>query len=166
MCGCRGLHGRGNTFWSNSISCVVGLCRSNRCTGIFVKKINQKKLRVLSISVNLQQNSFTFLMKKHNFGAGPSILPRPVYEKGAEAILDFNYSGVSLLEMSHRSPEIVDIMQTARNLVLELAQLQGKGYQVLFLQGGASLQFAMVAANLLQNKAAYLNTGTWANNVI
>jgi phosphoserine aminotransferase len=114
----------------------------------------------------LQQNSFTFLMKKHNFGAGPSILPRPVYEKGAEAILDFNYSGVSLLEMSHRSPEIVDIMQTARNLVLELAQLQGKGYQVLFLQGGASLQFAMVAANLLQNKAAYLNTGTWANNAI
>lgn len=114
----------------------------------------------------MQQKFLLFLMKKHNFGAGPSILPRPIYEKGAEAILDFNYSGVSLLEMSHRSPEIIEMMQAARNLVLELVQLQGKGYQVLFLQGGASLQFAMVAANLLQNKAAYLNTGTWANNAI
>lgn len=105
-------------------------------------------------------------MKKHNFSAGPCILPQSVLQKSAEAVLNFNNSNLSLIEVSHRGKDFVEVMDNARNLALEHLGLQNKGYQALFLQGGASLQFLMVAFNLLEKKAAYLNTGTWANSAI
>ena len=107
-------------------------------------------------------------MKKHNYSAGPCILPQEVFEKAAQAVLDFNNSGMSILEISHRSKDFVAVMDEARALVLELLGLEGKGYQALFLQGGASLEFLMVPSNLMKvnGKAAYLDTGTWANNAI
>lgn len=107
-------------------------------------------------------------MKKHNYSAGPCILPQEVFGKGAQAVLDFNNSGLSILEISHRSKDFVAVMDEARALVLELLGLEGKGYQALFLQGGASLEFLMVPSNLMKvnGKAAYLDTGTWANNAI
>ncbi len=107
-------------------------------------------------------------MKKHNYSAGPCILPQEVFEKSAQAVLNFNNSGLSIIEISHRSKDFVAVMDEARALVLELLNLENKGYQVLFLQGGASLQFLMVANNLLKTngKAAYLETGTWAGNAI
>ncbi len=105
-------------------------------------------------------------MKIHNFSAGPSILPKEVLLKSSEAILDFNNSGLSLIEISHRSKDFVDVMEKARSLVLELLNLEGKGYKVLFLQGGASTQFLMVTLNLLEKRAGYLNTGTWSDKAI
>ena len=110
----------------------------------------------------------TTTMKKHNYSAGPCILPQEVFEKSAQAILDFNNSGLSILEISHRSKDFVTVMDEARALVLELLGLEGKGYQALFLAGGASLEFLMVPYNLMKvdGKAAYLDTGTWANSAI
>ena len=107
-------------------------------------------------------------MKKHNYSAGPCILPQEVFEKSAQAVLNFNNSDLSILEISHRSKDFVAVMEQARALVLELLGLEGKGYQALFLQGGASLEFLMVPQNLMKTdgKAAYLDTGTWANNAI
>ena len=107
-------------------------------------------------------------MKKHNYSAGPCILPQEVFEKSAQAVLNFNNSDLSILEISHRSKDFVAVMDEARALVLELLGLEGKGYQALFLQGGASLEFLMVPYNLMKTdgKAAYLDTGTWANNAI
>lgn len=105
-------------------------------------------------------------MKKHNFSAGPCILPQSVLQKSAEAVLNFNNSNLSLIEISHRSKDFVEVMENARNLALEHLGLQNKGYKALFLQGGASLQFLMAAYNLLENKAAYLNTGTWSDKAI
>jgi len=105
-------------------------------------------------------------MKQHNFSAGPSILPQEVLLKASEAVMDFNSSGLSLLEISHRSKPFVDVMEKARSLALELLGLEGKGYKALFLQGGASTQFLMVAMNLLEKRAAYLNTGTWSDKAI
>ena len=105
-------------------------------------------------------------MKKHNFSAGPCILPQSVMQKASEAVINFNNLDLSLIEISHRSKDFVDVMENARNLSLELLGLQNKGYKALFLQGGASLEFLMVAYNLLEKKAAYLNTGTWANKAI
>ncbi|HAV54442.1 MAG TPA: 3-phosphoserine/phosphohydroxythreonine transaminase, partial [Aequorivita sp.] len=105
-------------------------------------------------------------MKKHNFSAGPCILPQSVLQQSAEAVLNFNNSNLSLIEISHRSKDFVAVMENARNLALEHLGLQNKGYQALFLQGGASLQFLMAAYNLLEKKAAYLNTGTWSDKAI
>ena len=105
-------------------------------------------------------------MKKHNFSAGPCILPQEVLKKASEAILNFNDDDLSLIEISHRSRSFVDVMEKARSLALELLGLENKGYKAIFLHGGASLEFLMVAYNLLNKKAAYLNTGTWANNAI
>ncbi|WP_372916997.1 3-phosphoserine/phosphohydroxythreonine transaminase [Salegentibacter sp.] len=105
-------------------------------------------------------------MKKHNFSAGPCILPQEVFQEASQAILDFNNSGLSILEISHRSPDFVSVMEEARSLSLKLLGLENKGYQALFLQGGASMQFLMAAYNLLEKKAAYLNTGTWATKAI
>ncbi|HGE5774676.1 TPA: 3-phosphoserine/phosphohydroxythreonine transaminase [Flavobacterium psychrophilum] len=107
-------------------------------------------------------------MKKHNYSAGPCILPQEVFEKSAQAILNFNHSGLSLLEISHRSKDFVAVIEEARTLVLELLGLKGKGYQALFLAGGASLEFLMVPYNLMKEngKAAYLDTGTWASGAI
>ena len=107
-------------------------------------------------------------MKKHNFSAGPCILPQEVFEKSAQAVLNFNNSGLSILEISHRSKDFVAVMEEARSLALELLGLQNKGYQALFLQGGASLQFVIAAQNLLttRGKSQYLDTGTWSSGAI
>ncbi|WP_396637931.1 3-phosphoserine/phosphohydroxythreonine transaminase [Maribacter sp. R77961] len=105
-------------------------------------------------------------MKKHNFSAGPCILPKEVLLKASEAVMDFNGSGLSLIEISHRSKDFVAVMEKARALALELIGLEGKGYKALFLHGGASMEFLMVAYNLLENKAGYLNTGTWSDKAI
>jgi len=105
-------------------------------------------------------------MKKHNFSAGPCILPQEVLKQASEAVIDFNGLGLSLVEISHRSKEFVEVMETARSLALELLGLQDQGYKALFLQGGASMEFLMVAYNLLENKAGYLNTGTWSDKSI
>jgi len=105
-------------------------------------------------------------MKKHNFSAGPCILPQEVMKKASEAVVDFNGLGLSLIEISHRSKDFVAVMEEARSLALELMGLDGKGYQALFLQGGASLEFLMVAYNLLETRAGYLNTGTWSSKAI
>ncbi|MDD4754810.1 MAG: 3-phosphoserine/phosphohydroxythreonine transaminase [Prolixibacteraceae bacterium] len=104
-------------------------------------------------------------MKKHNFYAGPSILPEITKEKTAEATINFAGTGLSVMEVSHRSKEFVAVMTEARNLVKELLQVPD-GYSVLLLQGGASTQFLMVPYNLMKNKAAYLNTGSWASKAI
>ncbi|MCA1759631.1 MAG: 3-phosphoserine/phosphohydroxythreonine transaminase, partial [Bacteroidales bacterium] len=104
-------------------------------------------------------------MKKHNFYAGPSILPEFTKEQSAEAIMNFAGTGLSVLEVSHRSKEFVAVMDEAQALVKELLKVP-EGYSVLFLQGGASLQFLMAPYNLLSKKAAYLNTGVWASKAI
>ncbi|WP_323789001.1 3-phosphoserine/phosphohydroxythreonine transaminase [Psychroserpens sp.] len=104
-------------------------------------------------------------MKRHNFSAGPCILPGEVLQKASEAVINFD-NGLSLLEISHRSKPFVDVMENARALALELLGLEGKGYKALFLQGGASTQFLMVALNLLEKRAGYLNTGTWSDKAI
>ncbi|MAP81231.1 MAG: 3-phosphoserine/phosphohydroxythreonine transaminase [Aequorivita sp.] len=105
-------------------------------------------------------------MKKHNFSAGPCILPQSVFQKASQAVLNFNDLDLSILEISHRSKDFVEVMETARNLALEHLGLQNSNYTALFLQGGASMQFLMTAYNLLENKAAYLNTGTWSSKAI
>ena len=102
-------------------------------------------------------------MKKHNFTAGPCILAPEVLEGAAAAVQDFEGMGLSLLEISHRDKKVVAVMEEAQQRVLQTLGLSDD-YAVLFLQGGASSQFAMVPFNLLRRdgKAAYLNTGTWA----
>jgi len=105
-------------------------------------------------------------MKKHNFSAGPCILPQEVFEKASAAVLDFNNSGLSILEISHRSKDFVEVMDKATSLAIELLGLEGKGYKALFLQGGASTQFLMAAYNLLETKAGYVNTGSWSSKAI
>ena len=105
-------------------------------------------------------------MKKHNFSAGPCILPESVLEKASQAVIDFNNDNLSLIEISHRSKPFVEVMEKAQSLALELLGLENKGYKALFLQGGASTQFLMAAYNLLNKKAAYLNTGTWSTKAI
>ena len=104
-------------------------------------------------------------MKTHNFAAGPSILSPTTVENTAKGILDLDGSGLSVMEISHRSKEFMAIMQEAQQLFTELLEIPG-GYSVLFLQGGASLQFCMVPYNLFKNKAAYLDTGSWAGKAI
>ena len=104
-------------------------------------------------------------MKKYNFNAGPSILPREVIEQTAQACLDFNGIGLSLMEISHRSKDFQPVMDEAQQLMKELLDVPA-GYSVIFLGGGASLQFCMVPYNFLEKKAAYLNTGTWAKKAL
>ena len=104
-------------------------------------------------------------MKKYNFNAGPSILPREVIEKTAQACLDLNGIGLSLMEISHRSKDFQPIMDEAQSLLKELLDVPA-GYEVVFLGGGASLQFCQVPYNYLEHKAAYLNTGTWAKKAM
>ena len=102
-------------------------------------------------------------MKKHNFSAGPSILPREVIENTAQAVLDFN--GLSILEISHRSKDFQAVLDEAVALFKELLNIP-EGYSVLFVGGGASMQFCMVPYNFLEKKAAYLNTGVWSKKAI
>ena len=104
-------------------------------------------------------------MKKHNFYAGPSILSQYTIKNTADAIINFADTGLSVLEVSHRSKEFQAVMDEAVALVKELLDVP-EGYSVLFLGGGASMQFCMVPFNLLKGKAAYLETGTWASNAI
>ena len=103
----------------------------------------------------------------HNFNAGPSILPKEVFQQASEAILNFNNSGLSILEIGHRTPLFEDVMQEARSLVKELMQLDDE-HEVLFLHGGATTQFMQVPMNLLNENemAAYTETGTWAGKAI
>ncbi len=103
----------------------------------------------------------------HNFNAGPSILPKEVFEQAAAAVLNFNDSGLSILELGHRTPEFTAVMEEARDLVKELMQLD-ENHQVLFLHGGASTQFMQVPMNLLDQKetAAYADTGVWSSKAI
>jgi len=104
-------------------------------------------------------------MKKHNFSAGPSILSPYTIERTANGVRDLDNSGLSIMEISHRSKEFIAIMDETQRLFVELLDIP-EGYSVLLLQGGASMQFCMVPYNLLQNKAAYLDTGVWANKAI
>lgn len=104
-------------------------------------------------------------MKKHNFSAGPSILAREVIEKTAAAVLDINNSGLSVLEISHRSKDFQAVMDETVTLFKELLAIP-EGYSVILLGGGASLQFCMLPFNLFEKKAAYLNTGVWANKAM
>jgi len=104
-------------------------------------------------------------MKKHNFYAGPSILPQYTLDKAIEGIKDFAGTGLSVLEISHRSKEFVACVSDTIALFKELLEIPA-GYQVIFLGGGASLQFAMVPMNMLEKKAAYLNTGEWAGKAL
>lgn len=106
-------------------------------------------------------------MTKHNFNAGPSILPRTVFEQAAAAVLDYNNTGLSILETGHRTAAFTEIMEEARALVKELMKLGGD-HEVLFLHGGASTQFMQVPMNLLDTKdcAAYTDTGVWSGKAI
>ena len=104
-------------------------------------------------------------MKKYNFNAGPSMLPREVIENTAKQCLDFNGSGLSLMEISHRAKDFQPVIDEAEALIKELLQIPD-GYSVVFLGGGASLEFCMIPYNFLINKAAYLNTGTWAKKAM
>ena len=108
------------------------------------------------------------MIKKHNFSAGPCVLPKDVIQKASESIINFNNDSLSLIEISHRSKPFVDVMEKARSLVKELLEIP-EGYSVLFLQGGASLEFLMVPLNLMKKengKAAYTDTGAWAKKSI
>lgn len=106
-------------------------------------------------------------MKIHNYSAGPCVLPKSVMEKAAESVINYNNTGLSIIEMSHRSKDFIDVMDRAVALVKELLNVP-EGYEVLFLQGGASMQFYMTALNFLPQggKAAYINTGTWSSKAI
>lgn len=104
-------------------------------------------------------------MKKYNFGAGPSILPQEVMKATADACIEFGDTGLSLMEISHRTPDFQAVMDEAQALFKELLNIP-EGYSVLFVGGGASTQFCMVPFNLLEHKAAYLNTGVWAKKAL
>ena len=104
-------------------------------------------------------------MKKWNFGAGPSILPPEVMKATADACVDYNGLGLSLMEMSHRTKDFQAVMDEAQDLFKELLGIP-EGYSVLFVGGGASLEFCMVPYNMLEKKAAYLNTGVWAKKAL
>lgn len=105
-------------------------------------------------------------MKIHNFSAGPCVLPATVYQQASEAVLNYQNSGLSILEISHRSSEFIAILEEARQLVLKLLSLDATQYTALFLQGSASMEFLRVPLNLLQSKAAYIDTGTWSSKAI
>ena len=105
-------------------------------------------------------------MKKHNFSAGPAILPKEVIDGASKAVQELDNIGLSLIEISHRTAEFKSIMEEACTLSLKLLGLQGKGYQAMYLQGGASMQFLMTAYNLLEKRAGYVNSGTWSTKAI
>lgn len=127
------------------------------------KKINNPSC--CEMDVFLRYNNINYKMKKINFNAGPSILPREVIEATAAACLDFNDSGLSLMEISHRAKDFQPVLDEAVALFKELLDIP-EGYSVLFLGGGASMEFCMIPYNFLNKKAAYLNTGVWAKKAI
>ena len=103
----------------------------------------------------------------HNFNSGPSVLPKEVFQQASDAIIDFNNTGLSILELGHRTPLFISVMEEARNLVRELMQLDNN-HEVLFLHGGATTQFMQVPMNLLNENdiASYTETGTWSVKAI
>ena len=105
-------------------------------------------------------------MKKYNFNAGPSALPNDVFKYSSRAIEELDNTGLSILEISHRSEKFLEIINKAKDLALEISNLDSNNYEVLFLQGGASHQYLMVASNFLNNVAGYVNTGTWSEKAI
>ena len=105
-------------------------------------------------------------MKKHNFSAGPSILSNEVFDKASKSILNFDGIDLSILEISHRSKEFVNVMSESRRMALHLLDLDENEYTSLFLQGGASLQFLMIAYNFLENKSGYVDTGSWSTKAM
>lgn len=125
------------------------------------KRINNQRIPLSPAKIKLILRK----MKKHNFYAGPSIMSQYTIKNTADAVIDFANTGLSILEVSHRSKEFQAVMDEAQALVKELLNVP-EGYSVLFLGGGASLQFAMVPYNLLKKKAAYLDTGVWAHKAI
>jgi len=104
-------------------------------------------------------------MKKHNFNAGPSILPEVVYEKAAQAVLDFNGSGLSILSISHRTKDFDEVMAQTDSLFRELLGIPDN-YKIFFIGGGASTHFFEIPANFLAKKAGYVNTGVWSKKAI
>ena len=102
---------------------------------------------------------------KHNFCAGPAVLPQEVIEKSAQAVYDFAGTGISILSISHRSSEFKPVVDEAEALIKEILDVP-EGYSVLFLAGGASMEFCRVPYNFLNKKAAYLNTGVWAKKAM
>ncbi|GAB4447292.1 MAG: 3-phosphoserine/phosphohydroxythreonine transaminase [Bacteroidia bacterium] len=126
------------------------------------------RIYLLTLSKN-QHSMITSVSKKikvHNFSAGPGILPEEVLQQAAEACINFDDMNLSLLEISHRSKNFERVMEEARALVLEHFEVSADEYDVIYLGGGASLQFAMVPYNFLKTKAAYVNTGVWASKAI
>tara|TARA_B100001093_G_C26860169_1_gene1029710 strand:+ start:15866 stop:16945 length:1080 start_codon:yes stop_codon:yes gene_type:complete len=105
-------------------------------------------------------------MKIHNFGAGPCILPQEVFKNASKGVLNLGNTGLSVLEISHRSNTFQSIFDQTKKLVLELMELSDVTYEVLFLQGGASSQFALVPMNFLKQKALYIDTGVWSEKAI
>ena len=104
-------------------------------------------------------------MKKHNFSAGPSILPDVAYQNAAKAILDFNGTGLSILSISHRTKDFEDVLASAKSLLRELLAIP-ENYHIYFVGGGASTQFFHLPANFLGKKAGYVNTGVWTKKAI
>lgn len=154
-----------NNFWllTNCIFCSAYIQKIKLFKRIYKKNSNfaaPKKDQEITDSI---EHTFIYFtrMKKHNFNAGPSILPREVIEKTAQAVSDFNGSGLSILEISHRAKDFQPVVDEAVALFKEILNIP-EGYSVLFLGGGASMQFCMVPFNFMEKKAAYLNTGTWA----
>lgn len=107
-------------------------------------------------------------MKSYNFCAGPATLPFEVYQEASQAVIDYNQSGLSILEISHRSDDFIQILEDSKNRVLQLMQLDANLYSVLFLQGGATMEFYRLSQNFLfpAYKAAYINTGVWSQKAI
>lgn len=128
-------------------------------------KVVISRSEIIYICEIVTTNTYCNQMKKYNFNAGPSMLPREVIEKTAAQCLDFQGSGLSLMEISHRAKNFQPVVDEAVALIKELLQVP-EGYSVIFLGGGASLEFCMVPYNFLITKAAYLNTGTWAKKAL
>ena len=107
-------------------------------------------------------------MKIHNFNAGPASLPESVLKEASNAVLNFENSGLSILEIAHRSPEFKAVLAEAKDLTIEILDLKDKGYQVLFLQGGARMEFLRIPMNLMKvnGKAAFLDTGIWSSGAM
>lgn len=155
--------------------CLLGLCSKRRIEALFFYGMWQKMSyclggtdkRIIFADVKLiySTNLIVSEMKKYNFGAGPSILPQEVMKATADACVEFQGMGLSLMEISHRTKEFQAVMDEAQALFKELLNIP-EGYSVLFLGGGASLEFCMVPYNLLNKKAAYLNTGVWAKKAL
>lgn len=133
---------------------AANICSNN--LGVGGHYINNQSILLPQISA---------MSKIHNFSAGPAILPQVAIDEGIKALRDFAGTGMSILEVSHRGKQFVQVMDDARSIVKELLGLNDD-YEVMYLQGGASMQFLMVAYNLLEKKASYFDTGTWAANAI